>query len=180
MLFHAGGSCWGALHLRRELAEGQIAQQEGRVSFTNHDYRTQTVGRPLLNIDGGKEVSLPPGTYRFAYLPRSRRILSGEQQWTADPGGPYAGLLLALAQSNDFSLEDLAMNRQSQLSNQQRARLSARKKAAADHQEDLREGCTEMLEGFVQRKKVSSEDGSDRSYLLPGATFSITGRRSDN
>lgn len=112
------------LRLRRDLAEGYIAQEDGQVIFTNsHGYMARVAGRALRDMDGSKAVNLAPGSYRFYYLPRSGRILSAERQTLFDPGGPQAGLLLALSQAHHFSLDELDTNRLGHVSGRQRGRL---------------------------------------------------------
>jgi hypothetical protein len=158
--------------LRQDVAAGPLASADGQVTFTEQGYRARMAGRSVWNLDGEPEVRLPPGTYRFTYLPRSRRILTGEWQGSREPGGPYAGLLAVLAQTNAFDLDDLAMNRRGRLSEAQRARLSGRKRAP-ELDADVRDGRVEMADGEVQVKFFLSDYGSTGSfyYVLPTATL---------
>lgn len=121
------GSLRGKLRLRRDLMDGYIAQEDGQVIFkTSIGYVARTAGQALRSLDGGKAVDLPPGNYHFYYLPQTRRILSAERQTLFEPGGPQAGLLLALSQANGFSLAELEQNRQGLVSGGQRGRLMRR------------------------------------------------------
>ena len=74
-------------------------------------------------MDGGKEVSLAPGSYRFYYLPHTRRILSAERQPFFEPGGPKAGLRMALAAAHGFQMDELDTNRQGRVAGGQRSLL---------------------------------------------------------
>ena len=164
----------GGLGVRHDLADGVIAYENGEVVFTEKGYRIENAGRPLVNFDGGQMVSLPPGNYRFAHLPRSRRVLSGERLWSSALGGSSAGMLQSLAQTNGFTLEELALNRQGQISAEQRARLSRKRwfdSVRQRKEDDLREGRVEVLEGVVGRKMESSDDSSSYLYIVEGATF---------
>ncbi len=109
------------LRLRRDLAEGYIAQEDGQVTFLRKSgYVARGSGGSLLNLDGGKAVALPPGDYHFYYLPRTRRILSAEAQTYFGQGGQQLSLLAALALAHGFGLDELDTNRQGWLSGHQR------------------------------------------------------------
>jgi hypothetical protein len=112
------------LCLRRDLAQGAIMQADGQVTFlARHGSVAQAAGEPLSGIDDGKAVGLVPGMYRFWYLPRSRRVLSAEQQTLFEPGASRADLQAALARANGFRLEDLERNRLGWISTRQRTVL---------------------------------------------------------
>ena len=114
----------GKLRLRRDLAESLIAQEDGQVIFTRSvGYNASAAGQPLRSMDGGKEVSLAPGSYRFYYLPHTRRILSAERQPFFEPGGPKAGLRMALAAAHGFQMDELDTNRQGRVAGGQRSLL---------------------------------------------------------
>jgi hypothetical protein len=117
-------SLQGRLNLRRDLAEGSIAQADGEVLFSNSaGYHARVFGQTLAALDGDRTLSLAPGLYRFYYLPRSRRILSAERQMLFEPGGPKAGLREALSRANNFRMDELDTNRQGGLSARQRFRV---------------------------------------------------------
>lgn len=127
MLLVPLGSLRGKLRLRRDLMDGYIAQEDGQVIFkTSVGYVARTAGQALRSLEGDQVVDLPPGNYHFYYLPHTRRILSAERQMLFEPGGPQAGLLLALSQAHGFSLEELEQNRQGLVSGGQRGRLRGR------------------------------------------------------
>jgi hypothetical protein len=90
--------------LRDEMANGSVEQDEGEVRYTRYGYqawldvrplRTTPVigplGRPLPPF----RVQLPPGRYRFYYLPRTRTLLS------AEPLTPMPRAATVLAPSSD-------------------------------------------------------------------------------
>jgi hypothetical protein len=159
--------------LRQDVTAGRLASADGQVTFTEQGYRAQMAGRTLWTLDGEPEVRLPPGTYRFTYLPRSRRILTGEWQGSREPGGPSAGLLAVLAQTNAFDLDDLAMNRHGRLWEAQRARPSDRKRVA-ELDADVQEGRVEMADGEVQVTFYLSAYGHGAFYyVLPAAPFPL-------
>jgi hypothetical protein len=112
------------LRLRWDLANGMIAQEDGQVTFARRrGYVARGRRRPLRSLHGSWEVNLPPGAYRFYYLPHSRRILSAERQALLEPGGPAASLLSALATAHGFRPGDLHMNWQGRMSLRQRFAL---------------------------------------------------------
>ncbi|HLV99304.1 MAG TPA: hypothetical protein VKT82_11580 [Ktedonobacterales bacterium] len=117
-------SLFGLFHrlgLRRDLAEGYIAQADGQVIFSSGaGYHARIFGQTLADLGGDKTLTLPPGAYRFYYLPRSRRMLSAERQMLFEPGGPQAGVREALARANGFRMDELDTNRQGGLSAHQR------------------------------------------------------------
>ncbi len=114
----------GKIRLRRDLAESLIAQEDGQVIFTRSvGYNASAAGQPLRSMDGGREVSLMPGSYRFYYLPHTRRILSAERQPFFEPGGPKAGLRMALAEAHGFQMDELDTNRQGRVAGGQRSLL---------------------------------------------------------
>jgi hypothetical protein len=74
-------------HIREDLAAGRVEQDEGEVTFTPRGYQaflapraslTTPVIGPIERPFPPRVVQLPPGRYRFYYLPRSRTLLSAE------------------------------------------------------------------------------------------------------
>jgi hypothetical protein len=161
---------------QEELAAGVVAQGEGVVAFSTSGYlaRLEWTGQPLQGMAGAmwrrpRRVNLPPGRYRFYYLPRTGALLSAEPldgagspqpvafaRPSAPPPDPLAGLpgyvaaplsylagqlpylaappvtsgplgavLVALAEGNRFTMEELTLNRAGRLSARQRRRLLA-------------------------------------------------------
>jgi hypothetical protein len=151
--------------LSHELDTGEIAEMEGEVIMHDNGYRAQISGRPLSTISGSKTVQLPPGTYRFYYLPRARRILSAEHLNLDERGGPYASLLQALAQANGFTREDLTQNRLGLLSDGQQARVTGKRQ---DRERDLQGGRVEMVEGTVLRLDWSDTNNDTQAYEITG------------
>ncbi len=112
------------LRLRRDLTNGVVAQEDGQViCVRTRGYVARGRRRPLRSLYGSWAVNLPPGAYRFYYLPHSRRILSAEWPALLEPGGPAASLLSALAEAHGFHPGDLNANRQGQISARQRFAL---------------------------------------------------------
>jgi hypothetical protein len=73
--------------IREDMAAGVVEQDEGEVTFTPRGYEARLNPRPLqmTPVIGPIDrplppsiVPLPPGRYRFYYLPRSRTLLSAE------------------------------------------------------------------------------------------------------
>lgn len=110
--------------LLRELRAGYVAQEEGQVVFERSGYVARANGRVLCNSTGGTEVNLPPGWYRFYFLPGSGRLLSAEALSPLAAGQMQGEVLDALARALRFDLNDLAQNRAGQLSARQRLRLA--------------------------------------------------------
>jgi hypothetical protein len=157
----------------RELAAGSIAQIEGQVVYTPVNasyecYQARTPGLALRGTDGKQEVLLPPGVYRFFYLPFSRRILSGEWVGPNEPGGPYAEMLRALMKTNAFTEDDLALNQQGLLSPTQQARWN---KYSYDPKYGPREAKVQMQEAFVDRDMDELDGATYYSYVIPKIRF---------
>jgi hypothetical protein len=153
-------------HLSHGLDAGEIAQMEGEVIRHDYGYCAQIAGRPLSRISGSKSVQLPPGTYRFYYLPRARRPLSAKHLNLDERGGLYASLLQALAQAHGFTAEDLTQNRLGLLSDGQRARVRGKRQ---DRELDLLGSRVEMAEGAVTRLNWSDTNNGTQAYKIAGA-----------
>jgi hypothetical protein len=64
----------------------------------------------------------PGATYRVYYLEESGFVLSAEELFPASPAQASSALLQILMEANQFSQEDLALNRNGELSPSQRAK----------------------------------------------------------
>jgi hypothetical protein len=165
---------------RRELAEPTICTIEGLVVYNRSKARYQA-NVPRLTLYGltdTKEVLLPPGFYRFSYLPfyfvpRTRQILSAEWLSPNEPGGPYTEMLRALMQTNDFTAEDLALNQQGLLSPGQRDRLFDTKNHPAQGAQQAR---LEMLASLMGRNKVDIDDRTYFQYVVLNTRLAIKRR----
>lgn len=113
---------------RRDLEAGEVQQADGLVVWRGHRYAAEFPGRAFWSSN--TVAGLPPGPYRFYYLPRSGRVLSAQAMpglMVAEtmPGGALATLDGVLGQVIGFSAGDIELNRQGQLAPGQRARLLA-------------------------------------------------------
>lgn len=103
---------------RRNLA---IRQAQGKVSFDRNGYFLEADGRrlklPAPEQTGGL---LPGAVYRVFYLEESGLVLSAEEVFPPSPAQVRAALNEILAQANGFSAEDLAANRNGEVTPSQR------------------------------------------------------------
>jgi hypothetical protein len=152
------------IRARRELAEPAIASSESQVVYNPSiaRYQARVPKRKLFGIDGSDEVLLPPGVYRLYYLPIGRRVLSGEWLRPNEPGGPQTEILRALMHANDFTAEDLALNKQGLLSPGQQARLFGKEQTRAQGAPSVH---LEMLESHMERS-ASDNDGRTSYYYI--------------
>jgi hypothetical protein len=97
---------------QRELSAGLLAQAPGQVVWRTRRYVAQIPGHTLYFAP---PLNLPPGDYRFFYLPRSHWLLAAESLSRADPTHTTQPYLAVLARANHFNLDALAANRQGQL-----------------------------------------------------------------
>lgn len=102
---------------QHELSVGLLAQAPGQVIWQARRYVAQIPGHTLYFAP---PLNLPPGNYRFFYLPRSRWLLAAESLNPADPTHTTQPYLAVLARANHFSLDALVANRQGQLCEAQR------------------------------------------------------------
>jgi hypothetical protein len=102
---------------QHELSTGLLVQTPGQVVWRARRYVAQIPGHTLYFAP---PLNLPPGDYRFFYLPHSRWLLAAESFGRADPTQTIQPYLAVLARANHFSLDALAANRQGQLSAAQR------------------------------------------------------------
>jgi hypothetical protein len=108
------------LHLRRYLLlrgldKEVITHGLGQVRWRWRDYRAEINGRRLKAPAG---LSLPPGDYEFYYVAKRRWLLSAES--ISEIGSVnLTKLLSVLAQTNGFTLEDLAANREGHMTSRQ-------------------------------------------------------------
>ncbi len=98
-----------------------IRQAQGQLSFDQDRYCLWTGERclplPFKEHTGGL---MPGATYRVFYLEQSGFVLSAEQVFAASPAQARAALLNILAKANGFTSEDLASNRNGQITALQR------------------------------------------------------------
>jgi hypothetical protein len=111
----------GVVRAWQDLSEGRVEHAEGEVRWRGHRYAAEYPGRPVWT--NNTVTGLAPGACRFYYLPRSGFLLSAQPL----PGLTVAegqGLADVLARVHRFGPEDLARNRNGQLSARQKARLA--------------------------------------------------------
>lgn len=104
---------------QRDLAERQIAEVEGEVSWQNNQYQLDYPGRPARTIN---PEDLWPGPYRVFTLPHSKQLLSVEALF--DPTTARPAVLENLQQVWQATPETLAENRAGRLHPQQATKLS--------------------------------------------------------
>jgi hypothetical protein len=106
--------------IKRELTKGQINQALGQIRWKRRKYVAKLArhtAKPLFNT---LELGLPPGTYRFFYLPKSKLLLAAERQWG---GSLESNLLGPLFKVWRFNSSDLVANRMQRLSRKQKQKL---------------------------------------------------------
>ncbi len=105
----------------RDRQNNAIRQAQGRVSFDKNGYFFEADGRHLKftspDLTGGL---LPGGVYRVFYLQESGLLLSAEEVFPPSPAQVRAALTEILAQANGFTLDDLAANRNGEVTLAQR------------------------------------------------------------
>lgn len=103
----------------RDMQAGEVAMGDGQVAWVRNAYRVRGLERPGWS---GDAAQLPPGHYRFYYLPTSGQLVGAEALGGQSLGGA-AEVQNILGSVLKFSPEDLQANRQNQLSPTQTARL---------------------------------------------------------
>lgn len=111
----------GWRQVSRDRQNNAIRQAQGRVSFDKNGYSFDADGRrlklPSPEHTGGL---LPGGVYRVFYLEESGVVLSAEEVFPPSPAQTRAALTEILAQANGFTLDDLAANRNGEVTPAQR------------------------------------------------------------
>jgi hypothetical protein len=163
------------IRTQRELAEPAIATVEGQVIYNQRTARYQaSIPRlKLFNIEGSTEVLLPPGVYRFYYLPIARRLLSGEWLRPNEPGGPSTEILRALMHTNGFTAEDLALNQRGQLSPGQQEKLFDKKKNRVGGSPQFH---LHLQTGLAERTKGDLDDSDYWQYIWPHLRIGVPER----
>jgi len=107
---------------RQDLAAGDVQQADGVVAWRRHRYAAEFPGRAIWT--NNSVTSLPPGPYRFFYLPRSGYVLSAEKvSGLMTLGGETADLNQVLGGVVGFSAGDMEANREGRLGGGQAARM---------------------------------------------------------
>jgi hypothetical protein len=125
---------WVAMQLirlwltRQDLAAGDVQQADGVVAWRRRRYAAEFPGRAFWT--NNSVTALPPGPYRFYYLPRSGYVLSAQPlpgMMTAGMTGmgETAGLDQVLGSVVGFSAGDVEANRDGRLGAGQVARMVA-------------------------------------------------------
>lgn len=112
---------WSFIRTRRvqaESGEEQVEQAEGEVVWKEGNFVAEIQGQRLRPIYG-ETLNLPPGRYRFFYLPHRGELLSGEPLSSRDASAATPSLLEALAQANEFKVEALQANREGRFADSQ-------------------------------------------------------------
>jgi hypothetical protein len=100
----------------------RVAQAEGRIKWGGRAYVAEAGGGGLLSVTG--DLNLPPGAYRFFFLPVGRLLLSAERLGRGAGGAAgEEGLRKALAEANGFSLGALAEHRAGRVTRDDLSRL---------------------------------------------------------
>ncbi len=109
---------------RQDLAAGDVQQADGVVTWRRRRYAAEFPGRAFWTTNS--VTSLPPGPYRFYYLPRSGYVLSAEKlSGMMTLGGETADLNQVLGSVIGFGTGDLEANRDGRLGSGQGARMVA-------------------------------------------------------
>lgn len=107
--------------VNRDRRNNAVRQAQGRVSFDHKGYFLEADGRhlklPAPEQTGGL---LPGAVYRVFYLEESGLVLSAEEVFPPSPAQVRAALNEILAQANGFSVEDVAANRNGEVTPAQR------------------------------------------------------------
>lgn len=107
--------------LKRDYENRAIRQAQGQLAFDKNGYVFKTADRNLLLPSAENTGGLLPGaTYRVFYLEESGFLLSAEEVFPVSPAQARAALTEILAQANGFTLEDLAANRNGEVTSSQR------------------------------------------------------------
>lgn len=115
LLLMVGRSLWklwdSGAKFRRDQTNRAIRQGQGQLSYDEKKYVFQASGRNLALPAGSASGLVPGAIYRVYYLEESSFLLSAEEISPATPGQTRAALGEILAAANGFSFEDLAANR---------------------------------------------------------------------
>lgn len=110
-----------AIKLKRDRENRAIRQAQGQVSFDKSGYFFQAGERRLRLPSATNTGGLLPGAvYRVFYLDETGFLLSAEEIFPASPAQARLALGEILAQANNFSLADLAHNRNGEVTPDQR------------------------------------------------------------
>jgi hypothetical protein len=110
---------WNAL--KRDRENRAIRQGQGQLAFLKNRYAVQAGGRELILPNSTNAGGLKPGTtYRFYFLEESGFVLSAEEVFAASPSQARNAIQEFLATANKFSMQDLELNRNNEISSAQR------------------------------------------------------------
>lgn len=110
-----------AAKLKRDRENRAIRQAQGQLAFDKNGYVFKAADRSLLLPSAENTGGLLPGaTYRVFYLEESGFLLSAEEIFPVSPAQARAALTEILAQANGFTLDDLAANRNGEVTSSQR------------------------------------------------------------
>ncbi|MCX7756197.1 MAG: hypothetical protein N2117_13280 [Anaerolineales bacterium] len=107
--------------VNRDRQNNAIRQTQGRLAFDQNGYFFDADGR-RLKLPAPAETGglLPGGLYRVFYLEESGIVLSAEEAFPPSPAQVRTALNEILAHANRFTLDDLAANREGELTPGQR------------------------------------------------------------
>jgi hypothetical protein len=111
---------WFVYFMGDDLENRAVESAPGTMEWDGKRYRMQTDTRSLRALRDG--AVLPPGQYRFYYLPHTGLVVMAEELETI-PGQHSSLLLRTLASANRFSLDELKMNHEGLLSKHQENEL---------------------------------------------------------
>lgn len=112
---------WFVFFAEDDLENRVVESAAGRIEWNGRRYQMRTDTRLLRSLRSAVALP-PPGYYRFYYLPRMGLVVLAEELLTGKEDQPSI-LFRALADSNNFTLEDLDQNRKGTLSKHQEAHL---------------------------------------------------------
>jgi|GEM_PF-1472590 len=113
---------WFVFFAGDDLDNRVVESATGRIEWNGRRYQMRTETRLLRSLRSGVTLP-PPGDYRFYYLPHTGLVVLAEEMPLANADEPGSVLFRALANSNNFSLDDLDLNRNGLLSKHQENRL---------------------------------------------------------
>lgn len=127
IMFSQVGGLWQAWQrwnaLKRDREGHSIRMGQGQLAFEKGAYNVQAAGRTLRLPISNNACGLKPGaTYRFYYLEESGFVLSAEELYPASAAQAQNALLDILASANKFTLDDLNLNRNGEMTSAQRMR----------------------------------------------------------
>ena len=171
----AGGSSlwkiWGRWSaLKRDRENRAIRQGQGQLAYERGKYVLQASGRIFDLPNSRNACSLKPGvTYRFYFLEECGFVLSAEELFPASPSQARNSLLEILASANNFSVEELELNRNGEIGSAQRMKVLPNLIIGIVF------GAVPVVLGFLFFSTFSSQRDDFMAVLIPGLFLAIFG-----